>query len=620
MMFGFHWKKEQTCGWRLQWGLLWGCLAICCLSQAIFAQSSQSFSGPSLALGVIRCSATSTIPLIRSEGLSELIGDIVITCQNSAPHTGVAGTGFVDVDITLALNARNANRLNYGNGPDVTDAILVVNEKNCFVPSPVRVIGGCSLSDETVQDPLLARLDRTDTLKLHWREIALPIPGAAIGSFTNPADIVPDCTNQVGVPGGCHPLTSTVRLTNIRVNVADLGGSGGDLAAPYPIRAALSVHSSQANVLLAEDLLDVAFASPGLYAQVLADHDVQLCDESESALDVVITEGFASAFKPTGTANIRTGDPGWLDYFYPYPNFVSDQDYLITGTRLRVSLTNLQGVVSVLAPGSVSCSSSVDEDNFLALRLVSAANSLGSGGEPMAESQEFRRLVATSETTATAVYEVVAANPLKMEQCKIPFRFSRVENSTGDVSARWVKAAVSLAPLGNPTASNLSAAGPRFIETKQNQTPLIFVRGCGTSLLFPFITSRSNFETAIVITNTTLDPFSTARQAGSCSLHFYDSNSPSGAQPLLRNSTVLEAGRQLAFTMSRGNAEFGINPIVDFQGSVVAECDFQHAKGFAFVTEEISGVSTLAQGYLAETINDTNEALETQSVGLTSPE
>ena len=123
-----------------------------------------------------------------------------------------------------------------------------------------------------------------------------------------------------------------------------------------------------------------------------------------------------------------------------------------------------------------------------------------------------------------------------------------------------------------------------------------------------------------MITNTTLDPFSTARQAGSCSLHFYDSNSPSGAQPLLRNSTVLEAGRQLAFTMSRGNAEFGINPIVDFQGSVVAECDFQYAKGFAFVTEEISGVSTLAQGYLAETINDTNEALETQSVGLTSPE
>ena len=116
------------------------------------------------------------------------------------------------------------------------------------------------------------------------------------------------------------------------------------------------------------------------------------------------------------------------------------------------------------------------------------------------------------------------------------------------------------------------------------------------------MTNRANFDTAIVIANTSADPLGSRHQAGRCRLQYHNSNADGQVELVAQTSVELEAGKNLAFTLSDGNVLQGVDAVTDFQGYLVAECGFQHGQGFAFVTEQINGAAILAQGYLAEIV------------------
>ncbi len=78
-----------------------------CSQVRVFAQSPN-----------VVCSTTAVPPLVRSEGLTERIGDIVYTC------TGQAGTQ-VTTNLTIALNVNITNRLSSGNS--LTGVILTID-------------------------------------------------------------------------------------------------------------------------------------------------------------------------------------------------------------------------------------------------------------------------------------------------------------------------------------------------------------------------------------------------------------------------------------------------------------------------------------------------------------
>lgn len=110
----------------------------------------------------------------------------------------------------------------------------------------------------------------------------------------------------------------------------------------------------------------------------------------------------------------------------------------------------------------------------------------------------------------------------------------------------------------------------------------------GTSnLLFTFVTSQFGFDTGISIANTGADPFGTAGQSGTCTLNFYGSNAP---VPVL--TANLAPGASFAGIAS------SLAP--NFQGYMIAVCNFAYAHGFAFVSD--IGARTLATSYLATTI------------------
>jgi hypothetical protein len=122
---------------------------------------------------------------------------------------------------------------------------------------------------------------------------------------------------------------------------------------------------------------------------------------------------------------------------------------------------------------------------------------------------------------------------------------------------------------------------------------------CTTSLLFPFVTNQLGFDTGLAIANTSTDPFGSSgatAQAGTCTLNFYGAGAPSPNNVTTPN---VPSGTVFAGVLSGLAA--------GFQGYIIAQCSFQFAHGFAFITDGVGASGGLSQGYLAGIIPDVNQ-------------
>ena len=88
------------------------------------------------ALNGVQCIAdTGVPPTVRVEGITELVGDIVITCTGGTPTP--AGTTVPYVNVMVGLNTTITSRL-LGSNTGVNDALLLVDEPNTSLnPTPV---------------------------------------------------------------------------------------------------------------------------------------------------------------------------------------------------------------------------------------------------------------------------------------------------------------------------------------------------------------------------------------------------------------------------------------------------------------------------------------------------
>jgi hypothetical protein len=123
---------------------------------------------------------------------------------------------------------------------------------------------------------------------------------------------------------------------------------------------------------------------------------------------------------------------------------------------------------------------------------------------------------------------------------------------------------------------------PRFADTS-SPANMLTVTPCITSLLFPFVTTLSGFDTGVAISSTSKDPFGTATESGPCTLSFFGSNAP----PPIATGPIA-AGTTYTAVMS------SMSP--NFQGYLIAVCNFEFAHGFAFISD--LGARNLAMAYL----------------------
>jgi hypothetical protein len=213
--------------------------------------------------------------------------------------------------------------------------------------------------------------------------------------------------------------------------------------------------------------------------------------------------------------------------------------------------------------------------------------------------------VVITNGTGLAVWEVTGVNSNAIDTFFFPVAVAYAANTANNLPGLGQSTVSgSFAPFYAATsgADRMSASLPipRFIDNPVRVNDFV-INQCVTNLLFPFVTNQAGFDTGIAISNTSRDPFSNASgrvQNGTCTINYYGATAGGPAPAADTTTNPVAAGEQLLFVLSSGGTN-GIDAVPGFQGYIIAQCRFQYAHGFAFVTDGPIGQARVAEGYLA---------------------
>jgi uncharacterized protein (TIGR03437 family) len=373
-----------------------------------------------------QCVTTAVPPQVRSEGLAEPIGDVILTCSSSNPGGVIVGNFSMSLPVSVT-NPVDAASL-------TSDAVLAVDYGLGFTPSPVKgLVSGNSIS---------------------FNGVSLTVPAG--GNFR-------------------------VKFGNIRANVHQLGGSA---AAPQPVVASLSVplEVNQAQII-------AAYATPSLYATLYdkgitcggsplpATFDMtDLFAAKTVFFSTRLTEGFGSAFAPQAAG--ATNGTRFLITYTGFPSnarlFVPD---MVAGSDATTPTAG-GDLGTPQAPGQY-----LPGSGTLLLIRVARADATGTGGAPLPGPTGSSPVtlnsvseVALTGGTGYVVYEAVDASPTAIENAQFP-TFIGLSNVTAPAVAQE---SVSLAPVSSVGTASATAPVPRFAGVTPNSDCGI-VGDCGAA-------------------------------------------------------------------------------------------------------------------------------------------
>jgi hypothetical protein len=320
------------------------------------------------------------------------------------------------------------------------------------------------------------------------------------------------------------------------------------------------------------------------------DNGVGLGQQKSLAFAVTIKENFASAFKNVGgeASQVATTVSGTS-------NTVND------GTRLAINFTNVPANVTLYVPvGQIYTTGAqanpATQTGPASIQLTNSAPGTAFAAVSQATSGSDKNLglvaLTTSSGSATAVFEVITQDLNNLDAYNVPVYVVTTANSVAG-SSTPISVSVSFSPIGSTVIPNFAVTGSTTTLTGST------FNLCTTSLLFPFVTNQLGFDTGLAISNTSTDPFGTngaTAQAGTCTLNFYGSGAPSPA-----NVTTPSVPSGTTYAQALSGVAAG------FQGYMIAQCAFQFAHGFAFITDGVGANGGLSHGYLAGIIPDVNQ-------------
>lgn len=640
---------------------------------------------------------------LRTEGLTELVGDLVLSCTGGETTISRLGAGgeVPRVNVQVFLNTNVTSRVLgsvgvAGISASITDSVLLIDEPT--LPNLRYCVPGSGTPDlspgclEQFATPANQGVFANGLAYNAADDVLGNVPNAFFGRV---APSLSGATNSLvweniplDPPGTTNQLFSRrLRITNVRVNANNLTSStllpasaimaisitptvsSTGAANPLPAFSGQQAVGTARPGLDQDQLFRTIQGTANLPATGVANVSTLQCEPtniltSASFADFTSTgenlrgifrvrfsEGFTTAFKVRGIGstagtNAVTQAQGVVEGvgrntetgFYPSgTNFVAapnsralDNVQLTgladTGTRLYVRLTDLPEGVTILASTSTLTSSSVSLATLASATATGASTTATNtaGNTFTAETASQTGIVGTlrfvplavttvnNSRTAQAVYEVLGSNgeAIEFHDAVIAIRYAQTTTTpalgTARVSAGFAPNNLTIAPAGFGTPI------PRFVEGSPRTA--FTIAECNTSILFPFVTNQAGFDTGMVISNTSQDPFGTALQRGNCTLNFYGEGATAGQPPAVTQATFgpLTAGAHAAFLLSSGgairNSAAGVTLVqpagnAGFQGYVIAVCGFQYGHGFAFITDGFGGAPEIAQGYLALILN-----------------
>ncbi|MCL5745713.1 MAG: hypothetical protein M1541_17615 [Acidobacteria bacterium] len=567
------------------------------------------------------CTASAGVPpILRSEGLTELAGDIVVNCTGGTPTA--AGLTIAQANITVFVNTQVTSRILNTNN-NLTEALLLIDEPTA-AGSPVPTanvcgaVTGCTVNATGVggANPFIAGKNvYRSTLSSNNSITFLGVP------------VEPPGTTGARI----------YRITNLRVNASAIQPSG---ALPGQVTASLS-SSGSTSLPISNPSVVIGFTQAGLGFSIrsradggagngaasAADKTFQQCSDvagignNVSAANKLpnlfmrFTEGFATAWKTQGTAtqsipgtiyNTESGLTGVL----------ANAGLADFGTRLKATFNNIPAGVSIYVPTNLTSNNGTTATltfsetgpfvpvpntdtwakgfyNPLFVAAGATPNAfltLYQNGMPVAP-------VALANGAGSAVWEITNSPTTVADSLDAAVFFVYTANpgagspaaGTGTVTGSFAPT-YDISAAGTPGAAQASAALPipRFVSLLSSAN-LMTIAVCRTNLLFPYLASVSGFDTGIAIANTTSDPFGTTAQSGNCTLNFYGTGAPSAKTigPIAGGAT---------------STLLGSTDFPNFQGYMIAVCNFQFAHGFAFISD--LGARNWGTVYLADIIPD----------------
>ena len=228
--------------------------------------------------------------------------------------------------------------------------------------------------------------------------------------------------------------------------------------------------------------------------------------------------------------------------------------------------------------------------------------SLGAGYAALNKaSVQYNTVTVAADGTATYFWEVLRAddNVIDRFDFLVAAVFAPTTSIVTDANTSVVaNVSGNFAPIA-ATGGNGYPSIPSFVlSTPEDLKPIFSITNCATNLLYPFVSSVTGFNTGIAVANVSKDPFGTVNETGICKVYFYGTTAGGGIDPTPQSfSKSVPSGQAATFNLLFGGPEYGIQPVVGFQGYVIISCNFRWAHGFAFISDP-SNLQT-AHGYLA---------------------
>ncbi|HTR35053.1 MAG TPA: hypothetical protein VMH80_04080 [Bryobacteraceae bacterium] len=606
------------------------------------------------------CNASAAPNTIRSEGVTELVGDLILQCTGG--KTTPAGVQIPNANVQLTMTTTITSRLVTAGGNTASEALLLIDE-----PFPVDPVPSTGPNAQTY--PAGAPIDQMACLANNTTNCAIISNGSGIGntgSYNGQVDFPgPHTGNHYNVFQGIQtsptqitwtgvpidaPGTAgvrTIRITNIRTNATQ--AAVGSSFLPTQLFAQVAVNGGE-TLIINNPVQVVASVQPGLLSppSVVTAADYQQCTSVNTYLlgasggvtadpiDVSATEGFPASFKPRNYDQVLNGpnmEPPSSPILQNVPGFpyytesglvvnpdigapAQPNDLVDTVVGLEGKGGNFIDPVSG-AVGLIGLASQGTQLQFAFTNIGAGVNlfvpnqitltpALGYTYAP-GTLPGFAQLVGTSGggnsaltitgTSAVAVYEIWYADPAVQEVAPLPVTVAYISNTANNLPATGTgKVSVNFSPLSTNPNASSSAPIPRFVQPYP-AVNLYTINPCTCDLLFPFVTNQAGFDTGVAIANTSLDPFGTTPQQGTVTLYYYGGTTGGGAAPPAQTTNdVLPAGQELIFTLSNGG-NLGIAATPGFQGYIISIAQFQYCHAFAFISDV--GAQKLAEGYLA---------------------
>jgi len=496
---------------------------------------------------------------VRGEGLAEAVGSITLTTTD----TGVITT-YSKFVITYPLPITDIGTVNITCSGVLASSLCAILPVSTLLPTYLS--GGNTI----LTIPFIGNAHLTGNTD----------PGT---SFT--------VTVRVNATAG-----KGVLLLNATVSTHNAAGALPGEAVTINQGSSTGVVYYWIGTLQAEPALSVGFGY--YYKWVSEEADVIIClgvlkgnDEFQNHFVINVDENFVYALTSESYEFVLDpGEPGAGE--------------LTNGSNISVTLWNIPKGFGIKAETPIPCSNLTGTPLYCATGTLAVSTT----GTTWFEGDGVT-------TSVTFEFPVTSTDNDILESVDIPFKFW-TEGPVGIEGLPPIGLTVQKDPnpIDDPACFiPTPACWPRFAyEYEGTVVPLDVVEfeNCITNLLWPFITVNGAWDSAIAVSNTTMDqlwdnpnPFLAAGSAlpetGSCDLSFY-----SNGTLILEwgSSTPIAAGSTMGWDMS---------PIVEAalpgfanNGYVFGTCNFSNAKGYAYIVNSYGTSNAMFGNYLAEIIPD----------------